>query len=57
MQAHYAADVMESALESLAQLPGATEDELRAGLTDLRSLPRQPGSGLGWVLRKSTGVR
>jgi ubiquinone/menaquinone biosynthesis C-methylase UbiE len=56
-QAHYAADVMESALESLAQLPGATEDELRAGLTDLRSLPRQPGAGLGWTLRKSTAVR
>ena len=35
--------MMESALESLAQLPGATEDELRAGLTDLRSLPHQPG--------------
>ena len=57
VQAHYAADVMESALESLAQLPGATEDELRAGLADLRSLPDKPGAGLGWVLRKSTAVK
>jgi ubiquinone/menaquinone biosynthesis C-methylase UbiE len=56
-QARYAADVMESALEALAQLPGTTEDELRAGLADLRNLPRHPGAGLGWVLRKSTAVR
>jgi ubiquinone/menaquinone biosynthesis C-methylase UbiE len=57
VQAHYAADVIESALESLAQLPGATGDELRAGLTDLRCLPDRPGAGLGWVLRKSRAVR
>lgn len=56
-QANYAADVMESALDALAQLPGATEGELRAGLKDLRSLARQPGAGLGWVLHKSTAVR
>ena len=31
-QASYAADVIESALDALAQLPGAAEEELRAGL-------------------------
>jgi SAM-dependent methyltransferase len=56
-QASYAADVLESALPSLAQLPDVSEDELRAGLADLRSLPARPGAGLGWVVHKSTGVR
>lgn len=56
-QAGYAADVIESALPSLAQLPGAAEEELRAGLADLRRLPDHPGGGLGWVVHKSTAVR
>jgi len=56
-QARYAADVIESALGSLAQLPGAAEPELRAGLADLRRLPTLPGAGLGWVVHKSTAVR
>jgi SAM-dependent methyltransferase len=56
-QASYAADVIESALPSLAQLPSAAEDELRAGLADLRRLPSHPGAGLGWVVHKSTAVR
>ena len=56
-QARYAADVIESALPALAQLPGADEEELRAGLRDLRGLPTQPDAGLGWVMHKSTAVR
>jgi 2-polyprenyl-3-methyl-5-hydroxy-6-metoxy-1,4-benzoquinol methylase len=56
-QATYAADVMESALPALAQLPGADEDELRAGLVDLRDLPSQPDAGLGWVVHKSSATR
>ena len=56
-QARYAADVMESAVGTLAHLPGATEEELRAGLDDLRSLPQRPGAGLGWAMHKSTAVR
>jgi ubiquinone/menaquinone biosynthesis C-methylase UbiE len=56
-QASYAADVMESALDALAQLPGVVQDELRAGLEDLRSLAGQPGASLGWVVHKSTAVR
>jgi ubiquinone/menaquinone biosynthesis C-methylase UbiE len=57
VQASYAADVLESAVEALARLPGATEEELRAGLEDLRALPRKPGAGLGWTLHKSAAVR
>jgi len=53
-QANYAADVIESALDALVQLPGTSEDELRRGLADLRALPRQPSGGLGWVIHKST---
>jgi hypothetical protein len=53
-QAGYAADVIESAL---AGLPGASEDELRAGLRDLRNLANQPKASLGWVVHKSTAVR
>jgi SAM-dependent methyltransferase len=56
-QARYAADVMESALDALVQLPDASEDELRTGLDDLRNLSRQPAAGLGWVVHKSTAVR
>jgi ubiquinone/menaquinone biosynthesis C-methylase UbiE len=56
-QARYAADVVESALDALAQLPDASEEELRAGLDDLRGLSTQPGAGLGWIVHKSTAVR
>lgn len=56
-QASYAADVLESALGALAELPGASEEELRAGLADLRALPGQPDAGLGWVVHKSTALR
>jgi SAM-dependent methyltransferase len=56
-QANYAADVMESALDALLQLPGTAEDELRTGLAQLRGLPRRRGASLGWVVHKSTAVR
>ena len=56
-QANYAADVLESALDTLAALPGADEEELRIGLQDLRSLPGRPSAGLGWVVHKSTGAK
>jgi ubiquinone/menaquinone biosynthesis C-methylase UbiE len=56
-QAHYAADVVESALDALLHLSGKNEEELRRGLEDLRGLPSQPGAGLGWVLHKSMAVR
>ena len=56
-QALYAADVVESALDALAQLPGANKDELRRGLDDMRSLPDRPGAGIGWVVHKSTARR
>jgi hypothetical protein len=56
-QALYAADVMESAFDALAQAPGAIDEELRAGLEDLRRLPDLPGAGLGWLVHKSTAVR
>jgi ubiquinone/menaquinone biosynthesis C-methylase UbiE len=55
-QANYAADVLESALPALAALPGTDEEQLRAGLQDLRSLPGTPAAGLGWVVHKSTGI-
>ena len=32
------------------------EEELRAGLADLRDLPEKPGAGLGWVYHKSMAV-
>jgi ubiquinone/menaquinone biosynthesis C-methylase UbiE len=47
VQARYAADVMESALDALAQLPGTDERELRAGLRDLRALVDRPRAGPG----------
>ena len=57
VQARYAADVLESALGALSQLPGTDADELRAGLLDLRALVGRPGAGLGWVVHKSTATR
>ena len=56
-QASYAADVLESALPALTQLPGAAQEELQAGLQDLRNLASQPNAGLGWVVHKSTATR
>ncbi|MFL5896745.1 MAG: class I SAM-dependent methyltransferase [Thermoleophilaceae bacterium] len=55
--AAYAADVMESAVDALAQLPGVSADALRAGLAELRRLPEQPDAGMGWVIHKSTAIR
>jgi len=56
-QARYAADVMESALPALAEVPGADEGRLRQGLADLRDLPSLPDARLGWTVHKSTGAR
>jgi len=53
-QATYAADVMESALGAMVELPGAPgEQQLRRGLADLRALADRPGAGLGWAIYKS----
>ncbi len=56
-EARYSANVIESALDALVQLPGVDEAELREGLEDLRGLPDRPGARLGWVVHKSTAVR
>jgi len=56
-QAGYAADVIESAFDALAQVADTGENELRRGLDDLRRLPELPGAGLGYVMHKSTAVR
>ena len=56
-EAAYAANVMESAVEALARLPGVTEEELRVGLADLRALPQRDDAGLGWTVQKSTASR
>ena len=55
-QALYAADVVESALPAIAQLPDTDVTQLREGLSDLRNLPSHPGAGLGWTLHKSTAL-
>jgi hypothetical protein len=56
-QANYAADVMESALGAMVELPGAPgKQQLRRGLADLRALADQPGAGLGWTIHKSRGT-
>jgi SAM-dependent methyltransferase len=57
VQARYAADVLESALDALVELPGSDRGELRAGLRDLRALATRPRAGLGWVVHKSTAAR
>src|SRR5215204_379164 len=56
-QARYAADVIESAFDALAQVTDTDAGELRSGLEDLRRLPNVPGAGLGYVMHKSTAVR
>jgi SAM-dependent methyltransferase len=56
-QARYAADVIESALPALSQLPWADEEVLRTGLRDLRNLEDAPDAKLGWVMHKSAAVR
>jgi SAM-dependent methyltransferase len=56
-EAVYAADVLESALPSLARLGGVDGPTLHAGLDDLRALASRPSAGLGWVVHKTTGRR
>jgi SAM-dependent methyltransferase len=57
-QANYAADVLESALNALLDLPGTDEEQLLEGLRDLRSLPSHgPSAGLGWIVHKSTATK
>jgi hypothetical protein len=56
-EAHYAANVMDSAVAALVQLPGVDVADIRAGLADLRELPNRRGAGLGWVVHKSKAVR
>jgi ubiquinone/menaquinone biosynthesis C-methylase UbiE len=57
-QANYAADVMESAMPAMLQLPGAASaEQLRRGLAELRGLSDHPGSGLGWTIHKSHASR
>ena len=57
VQAAYAADVVESALDAFAQLSSVSRPELERGLADLRQLATRPGAGLGWVVHKSTARR
>lgn len=56
-QAGYAADVVESTLAALVQMPGASASQLEAGLTALRALPATSGAVLGWVVHKARAVR
>jgi len=56
-QASYAATLVESMLDALAQLPGVADDDIRAGLDDLRRLATQRDTRLGWVVHKSTARR
>src|SRR5205807_5625619 len=56
-QAAYAADVVESTLAGLMEVPGASRSELEAGVAELRALPTRPGAALGWMIHKSRAVR
>jgi hypothetical protein len=54
-EANYAAEVIESALDSLLQVRGVAHEQLRDGVEELRRLDQEPGARLGWVVHKSTG--
>jgi ubiquinone/menaquinone biosynthesis C-methylase UbiE len=56
-QARYAADVVESALDSLLRLPGTSRSRLEQGLEDLRTLASRSNASLGWVVHKSTALK
>jgi SAM-dependent methyltransferase len=56
-QAKYVADVWDSAISSLAQLPDApAEATLRTAVVELRALHTRPDAALGWVLHKAQAV-
>jgi hypothetical protein len=56
-QAHYAADVMQSAVPAMLQLPDPPDaGQLDRGLADLRGLADKRGAGLGWTIHKSHAV-
>jgi ubiquinone/menaquinone biosynthesis C-methylase UbiE len=56
-QANYVADVWDSAIASLTQLPGApAEATLRGAVDELRRLDTRPDAALGWVVHKAHAV-
>jgi ubiquinone/menaquinone biosynthesis C-methylase UbiE len=56
-QVPYVADVVESTLPSLAELPGASAARLEEGLAHLRALPATAGAAIGWVVHKAQALR
>jgi len=56
-QVPYVAAVVESTLPTLAQTPGASAPQLKAGFAELRALPTTPNAALGWVVHKAKAVR
>jgi ubiquinone/menaquinone biosynthesis C-methylase UbiE len=56
-QVPYVAEVVESTLAALLELPDVSSSRLEAGLADLRALSGTPDAALGWVLYKATAVR
>lgn len=56
-QVPYVAAVVESTLPTLAQTPGASAPQLKAGFAELRALPITPNAALGWVVHKAKALR
>jgi hypothetical protein len=56
-QVPYVAAVVESTLPTLAQTPGASAPQLKAGFAELRALPMTPNAALGWVVHKAQALR
>jgi len=56
-QVPYVAAVVESTLPTLAQTPGASAPQLKAGFAELRALPITPNAALGWVVHKAQALR
>lgn len=56
-QAAYFAEIWQSAVPSLVQLPGVPDEpELLRGVADLRALHEIPGAHLGWTIHKAQAV-
>ena len=54
-QIPYVADVVESTLPSLADMPDASAARLERGLAELRALPNVQGAAMGWTVHKANG--
>jgi hypothetical protein len=55
-QVPYVAAVVESTLAPLLEMQNDSAPQLKAGLAELRALPKAPDAAIGWALYKANAI-